>query len=164
MGIDDTGDGDCLDLAEDRFGVDCDDTNAAISPRAVESCEDLIDNDCDLQIDLADSQCLCSATTDCNDDDPCTTDRCTTDMQDCEHVPDPFCGEAPDMGMVTPDGGVGPDGSISPPPPADEGCGCRVVGNPDSRSQSSRSGAGALVAFVLIALGAVRLARPRRSR
>jgi len=162
MGIDDTGDGDCLDLGEDRFGVDCDDTNPAVSPRATESCADTIDNDCDEQIDLADNQCLCDATTDCNDDDLCTTDRCTADAQDCENVPDPFCGEPPpDMGVAL-DGGF-PDGSVTPPPPpADEGCGCRAAGS-NTHDDAPRS-AGLLLSLAMFATALVRTRRRRASR
>ena len=157
MGIDDTGDGDCLDLAEDRFGVDCDDTDAAINPRAAELCEDLVDNDCDLQIDLSDSQCLCSATTNCDDSDPCTTDGCTADGQDCQHVDDPFCGmPPPDMGL-TPDGGA-PDGSVTPPPPADTGCGCRTAG-----AAQDHAGYGWFFALLVLGWGTRRFTRRRRS-
>ena len=73
-GIDDNGDGDCLDDAEDRFGMDCDDTNAMINVRAREICEDEVDNDCDGNIDIADSQCSCTPES-CDDRDPCTLDQ-----------------------------------------------------------------------------------------
>jgi MYXO-CTERM domain-containing protein len=164
MGVDDTGDGDCLDLGEDRFGVDCDDTNAMITPRASESCEDTIDNDCDGQIDLADSQCLCGPTTNCDDADPCTTDRCTADMQDCEHVDDPFCGmPPPDMGVDagvpdagTPDAGTMTDAGMMPPPPPpaaeDDGC-----------SAGGTSPRGAATPFAALAVLALLVLRRRRA-
>jgi len=162
MGVDDTGDGDCLDLGEDRFGVDCDDTNAMITPRASESCEDTIDNDCDGQIDLADSQCLCGPTTNCDDSDPCTTDRCTADMQDCEHVDDPFCGmPPPDMGVDAgmtdagaPDAGMADGGMTPPPPPAAEDDGCSAGGTAPR---------GAAVPFSALAVVALLLLRRRRA-
>lgn len=37
---------------------DCDDTNAAVHPGAVEDCKDLIDNDCDKKTDSKDEDCL----------------------------------------------------------------------------------------------------------
>lgn len=46
-------DGDGFYLQED----DCDDTNAAVNPAAVEICDDGIDNNCDNQIDMDDDAC-----------------------------------------------------------------------------------------------------------
>ncbi len=92
MGIDDTADGDCLDEGEQRLGADCDDQSRMIGPRAVEACTNSKDDDCDGKVDLADTQCLCMTTTNCDDSNACTLDRCTGDMQECEHVPDPTCG------------------------------------------------------------------------
>ncbi len=40
------------------WGVDCDDTNPAINPGAVELCADKEDNDCDSRLDCADLDCL----------------------------------------------------------------------------------------------------------
>lgn len=102
-GVDDNKDGDCLDEEEDRFGVDCDDTNELISVRAQELCSDTIDNDCDGNIDIADSQCTCSAEL-CDDNDPCTTDTCVDDNT-CTHTPDATCGDGGTM-----DGGTGGSG------------------------------------------------------
>ncbi len=48
------------DTDDDGFGVsaDCDDTDPAVNPDADEVCEDGIDNDCDGDIDDADSDCV----------------------------------------------------------------------------------------------------------
>lgn len=116
MGIDDNADGDCLDEGEDRFGLDCDDRDPAISTRAREVCDDGVDNDCDGDIDRADSQCPCMSDADCDDGDACTTDTCSSGM----------CASAP--GCV--DGG-GLDGGVGPPEP---GCNCRAVGGGGTRT------------------------------
>ena len=59
----------CIDVDTDGFGEfgcpscpggttpDCDDSEPTIFPGAVEVCDDLIDNDCDLDTDCADSSC-----------------------------------------------------------------------------------------------------------
>jgi len=63
--------------------VDCDDIEAEINPGVYEGppldplCGDYIDNDCDGQIDMADSSCWeCSETYECYDDDVCISGTC----------------------------------------------------------------------------------------
>ncbi len=119
FGIDDNGDGDCLDLDEDRFGMDCNDLNAMVGPRSREICDDGIDNDCDMTVDVNDSQCECTDDSLCDDGDDCTMDRCDDDMRNCEYVAVPMCGGD---GGVTADGGVEGGG--------DNGCGCTAAGAP----------------------------------
>ena len=48
-----------VDLDGDSFtaDVDCDDTNEAIYPGAVEDCGDAVDNDCDTLVDEDDPDC-----------------------------------------------------------------------------------------------------------
>ena len=112
MGVDDNGDGDCTDAGENRAG-DCDDRNPMINPGRLEVCDDGADNDCDGNVDYADSECTCEASSDCDDGDPCTTETCGAGGR-CAWTPDPLCGA---------DGGLG-DGGVVPPAP---GCGCRSV-------------------------------------
>ena len=113
-GIDDNEDGDCLDEGEDRFGADCDDRNPSINTRQREVCDDMLDNDCDGDIDLADSQCDCESDAVCDDGDSCTLDVCGGDGV-CMSSPDPACTDA----------GVAPDAG----PPMDGGdCNCRTAG------------------------------------
>ena len=118
MGIDDNTDGDCMDDGEDRFGSDCDERNTMVNSRQSEgrACDDGIDNDCDGDIDYADTQCECEMATQCDDGDVCTMDICNSDGN-CENPADTACG----------DGGAMPDGGVTPPPPGD-GCGCHVGG------------------------------------
>ena len=116
MGTDDNADGDCLDDAEDRFGVDCDDENPMVSSRQREVCDDGIDNDCDGDIDFRDSFCACEDNADCDDGDGCTVDMCNPDGS-CSNEPELSCG----------DGGVPLDGGPMVEPPGD-GCSCRAVG------------------------------------
>jgi hypothetical protein len=47
------GDGDGVDATDD-----CNDSNAGVHPGAAEFCDDKLDNDCDLMVDAADSDCM----------------------------------------------------------------------------------------------------------
>ena len=62
MGRDLNGDGDCLDPGESAGPSDCDDMDESVSPTELESsqaaCVDAVDNNCDGQVDAADSGCL----------------------------------------------------------------------------------------------------------
>jgi hypothetical protein len=142
VGIDDNGDGDCDDAGEDRFGTDCDDSDPATNPRAMELCEDGVDNDCDGDIDYADVQCICNSDAQCDDGDPCTRDQCTAER--CVWTPDPGCG---DGGM--PDGGMGA---------TEASCACRTVG--------AGRGAGALGGMLgwLLVAAVLTVRRKRRRR
>ncbi len=135
-GIDDNADGDCLDDGEDRFGIDCDERDPMVNSRQREAaaCDDGVDNDCDGDIDYADSQCDCGSDDAlCDDGDPCTADLCEADGN-CAHPPDGACG----------DGGVMADGGGVVPPA--EGCGCRASG--DGGARWAILGLGLLVAVV----------------
>lgn len=49
----------------------------AEGPRGAANCSDGVDNDCDRATDGADSDCIaCTSNAQCNDGNPCTTDRC----------------------------------------------------------------------------------------
>ncbi len=64
-------DGDGYGVGEGCTGTDCDDTDASVNPGASEVCDDGKDNDCDGDVDTADS--------DCEDDTPDPTD-CPVEM------------------------------------------------------------------------------------
>ncbi len=118
MGIDDNGNGNCLDEGEDRFGVDCDDENAGVHPRAAENCGNEIDDECDGLIDAADPSCPCTSNAQCDDGNTCTREVCS--QGDCIYQPEPGCGDAgPDAGMEMPPGDCNCRalGSGSAPPP-----------------------------------------------
>jgi V8-like Glu-specific endopeptidase len=71
----------CTDADEDGFcaDVDCDDTDPAINPGAIEICDDLIDNDCDNAIDGEDSDCNgeCLGNKEaCQTNDECCSNKC----------------------------------------------------------------------------------------
>ncbi len=57
MGQDLNDDGDCDDMGEQNGTVDCADTVAEVNPEGVEICNDEYDNDCDGDVNLADSDC-----------------------------------------------------------------------------------------------------------
>ncbi|HJL15514.1 MAG TPA: MopE-related protein [Sandaracinaceae bacterium LLY-WYZ-13_1] len=141
-GVDDNGDGDCLDTDEQRFGEDCDDDDPTVSSRARESCGDGIDNDCNGDVDYDDRACTCEMDAECDDGDACTVDRCTPDGT-CENAPDPRCA---DGGMV--DGGMGSD--------AEDDCNCAAVG--------AGHGPGASLWGWLAALAFIGWRRRRRAR
>lgn len=126
-GIDDNGDGDCLDPKEDRFGVDCDDSDATTSPRSPEICDDGVDNDCDMRIDVYDSQCPCLDDSLCDDGDPCTVDACDELARNCVVEPLNTCldaGTRSDAGELL-DGG-GTDSTPSGPMASEPSCACSV--------------------------------------
>ena len=129
-GIDDTRDGDCLDAAEGRFGVDCDDENARVNPRASEVCDDTLDNDCDGLTDAHDPACPCTAADQCDDGDRCTVDRCGPGGHGCVSSPLAECGDAGTGGTA--------------PPPASGLCDCRVT-----RASTSAAWLAAIALFVL---------------
>lgn len=59
-GHDVNGDGDCIDTVDTQGpggGFDCDDSNSAVFSRATEICSDLVDQDCDGQPGLGDTDC-----------------------------------------------------------------------------------------------------------
>src|SRR5690606_32287524 len=88
-----------------------------VNTRQREICDDQIDNDCDGDVDFADSQCDCETAADCDDGDACTADVCGGDGE-CSHGPDPMCTDAGpvlDAGVMMME---------------DDGCGCRAVGRP----------------------------------
>ena len=64
-------------------GGDCNDGDPTIYPGATELC-DLKDNDCDGELD---GPLCCGKDTDCNDDNPCTTDTCNMDDSTCIFTP-----------------------------------------------------------------------------
>ncbi|MEQ9651139.1 MAG: MopE-related protein [Sandaracinaceae bacterium] len=102
MGVDDNGDGDCLDDGEDRFGVDCDETMTSVNSRAREICDDDIDNNCDGEIDYDDASCRCEMDAQCDDGDPCTTDTCGGGA--CTYAPSCVDGGVSDGGVTAPTG------------------------------------------------------------
>ncbi|MEM9067634.1 MAG: MopE-related protein [Myxococcota bacterium] len=97
-GRDLNGDGDCLDPGEDAGPFDCNDMDRDISPAAFEIsvalCTDGVDNDCDSDPDLADSDCggfvdsdddgFCGAGVDANDDGDCLDDGELVEPFDCD--------------------------------------------------------------------------------
>lgn len=127
LGKDLNADGDCLDGGERTSGMDCDDTKPLVFPGSAEICDDAFDNDCDGAIDLDDTECLCTSAALCEDDDPCTTDRCARDGQGCEHVAIEDCATDDDAGQL-PDGSLAVDGGDAgrPLPPLHaRGCDCQ---------------------------------------
>ncbi len=104
-GIDKNDDGDCIDgIAElSLAAVDCDDTDAAISPLASEACFDGADNDCNSAIDEGDPACepyvdhdldgYCEPGVDLNGDGDCTDESEQTGDTDARpHDPTTYPG------------------------------------------------------------------------
>jgi alpha-tubulin suppressor-like RCC1 family protein len=76
----------------DEAGDACDSTLTPIpgaeGPRGDASCSDGIDNDCDLQTDGNDPDCvLCGSDTQCNDGNPCTTNTCVSQQCQTSNLP-----------------------------------------------------------------------------
>jgi len=100
IGEDLNDDGDCLDAGEDVGPGDCDDTDATVSPGMVEvtvgRCSDGIDNDCDTDADVDDSDCdpfvdddldgYCEAGVDGNGDGDCLDVGEDVEPFDCDDV------------------------------------------------------------------------------
>jgi len=94
MGEDMNGDRDCTDPGENTADVDCDDDEVTVSPAAREFCVDGLDNDCDGDIDTADSECtsdtdadmdgFCPIGTDLNGDGDCNDPGEASDGFDCD--------------------------------------------------------------------------------
>jgi MYXO-CTERM domain-containing protein len=82
LGSDTNADGDCLDTGEQDGAVDCADANPARNPSATEVCDNGLDDDCDGNADLLDTECLavpdndgdgyCAIGQDLNDDGDCS--------------------------------------------------------------------------------------------
>lgn len=81
----------CIDDDEDGYNitggvcgpVDCNDTNASINPGAAEICDDIVDNDCDGDIDCDDSDCFA---------DPICIVPCVDNDQDGYNITGGLCG------------------------------------------------------------------------
>ncbi len=93
---------DCDDYSTD--GGDCDDYDAAVNPGVAEDCGDGIDNDCDGDIDIQDSDCTgddddddddSAGDDDSADDDDSTDDDDTGDDDDSQDDDDAFEGDEP---------------------------------------------------------------------
>jgi hypothetical protein len=167
-GHDTNGDGDCLDFDEARPVSDCDDGDPERRPRAGESCNDGVDNDCNDAADGFDEACTCATDDDCPVSERCSIGMCTVGVG-CRAVPDPECADE-DGGAEGPDdpgmagrpardgGGRGPagDGGGEAAELEDVGCGCRVVG---ARAPLATAPA---LASALVVLIAVRATRRRR--
>jgi hypothetical protein len=74
----------CIDNDNDGYGnpasalctypdLDCDDSNADVNPGAQEVCTNGVDDDCDLDVDCDDADCVSDPSC-----DPCTPNPCTT--------------------------------------------------------------------------------------
>ena len=93
-------DGDTYNVETQNCGaVDCDDTDAAVNPGATEDCTDGIDNDCDNNIDCADSACTidpaCQSTGACSD---YTSKGACNDDPNCAWSGSPRSGSCGDAG------------------------------------------------------------------
>lgn len=88
-GVDDTGDGDCLDADEQRYGADCDDEDATVSPNRIELCTNGKDDDCDGKADAMDTDCGCTSDAQCTGAGACQLNHCNAGT--CEVIVDPSC-------------------------------------------------------------------------
>lgn len=85
----------CIDADEDGYAencspVDCDDTDPNVHPGAFEFCADGIDNNCDGNVDSADSYCPADSCRDYGDRNRCKTDpRCNWSGKEksCDEIP-----------------------------------------------------------------------------
>ncbi|MCC7539456.1 MAG: OmpA family protein [Deltaproteobacteria bacterium] len=87
IGRDTNGDGDCSDEGEAAPPSDCDDQMAAVNPDATEICNNDLDDDCDGDVDEADSECGITPnpdTIDMDGDGYCPVGRDMNDDGDCQ--------------------------------------------------------------------------------
>lgn len=90
-GVDLNSDGDCLDLDEQGFGDDCDDDDPARASTYPEDCDNLIDDDCDGDVDAQDFACMCQLDSECPVAPDCQLARCMSGV--CQNIADPACVE-----------------------------------------------------------------------
>lgn len=107
MGVDLNRDRGCIDAGEMTADVDCDDSHPTVNPAAREFCIDALDNDCDGDIDLDDSECtneedadsdgFCPIGRDLNNDGDCKdageTDGVSFDCDDSNPAANPAATE-----------------------------------------------------------------------
>ena len=98
LGRDLNGDGDCLDEGENAGVTDCDDSDPERNPDAEELCQNRLDEDCDGDVDLLDTDCfhlldrdgdgICGLGIDDNGDGDCLDEAEDRFGEDCDDTRD----------------------------------------------------------------------------